>query len=108
MNIEILGQGAFETALVHLEPGERFCSQSGAMYRTSANVDIDVTTRTRGSGGLFAGVKRLLAGEHFFFSTYTTTDGQAGHVGLAPTHQGQVRQIQVDPSRGWVCAGDEA
>ena len=33
MEIEILGQGAFESALVHLEPGERFVSESGALYR---------------------------------------------------------------------------
>ena len=56
MNIEILGKGAFESALVHLDPGERFVSESGALYRASPNVDIDVTTRSGGSGGLLAGM----------------------------------------------------
>jgi uncharacterized protein (TIGR00266 family) len=54
---------------------------------------------------LFAGVKRLLAKENFFFSTYATNDGQPGEVGLAPTHQGEVFLIDVDPSINWVCAG---
>ena len=82
MNIQILGRGAFGSALVHLKSGESFCSESGAMYRASANIDINVTTRSRSSGGLLAGVKRLFAGENFFFSTYSTNDGREGEVGL--------------------------
>jgi uncharacterized protein (TIGR00266 family) len=105
MQIEILGKGAFESALVHLEPGERFVSESGALYRASANVEIDVTTRSRGSGGLLGGVKRLFAGENFFFSTYQTRDGQPGEVGLAPVHQGEVFLVDVEPSTNWLCAG---
>ena len=105
MNVEILGKGAFESALVQLDPGEQFVSESGAMYRASANVDIDVTTKSRGKGGLLGGVKRLLAGDNFFLSTYKTNDGQSGEVGLAPTHQGEVFVIDVEPSKPWICAG---
>jgi uncharacterized protein (TIGR00266 family) len=105
MDIEILGEGAFESALVHIGPGERFVSESGAMYRASPNIDIDVTTRSKGSGGLLGGVKRLFAGESFFFSTYATTDGQPGEVGVAPTHQGELFLIDVDPATTWVCTG---
>jgi uncharacterized protein (TIGR00266 family) len=105
MNIEILSKGAFESALVHLERGEQFVSDAGAMYRASANVDVDVTTRSRGSGGLMAGVKRLLSADTFFLSTYQTTDGQPGEVGVAPTHQGEVFVIDVEPSTPWICAG---
>ena len=105
MNIEILSQGAFESALVHLDPGEQFVSEAGAMYRASPNIDIDVTTRSRGSGGLLGGVKRMLAGDSFFLSTYQTTDGRSGEVGLAPTHQGELFLIEVEPSTPWICAG---
>ena len=105
MRIEILGEGAFESALIHLDPGERFISESGAMYRASGNVDIDVTTQSGGSGGLLGGMKRLLARENFFFSTYSTNDGRPGEVGLAPTHQGEVFLIDVEPSVHWLCAG---
>lgn len=105
MEIEILGKGAFESALVHLESGERFVSESGAMYRTSSNVDVDVTTRSGRSGGFLSGVKRMLASESFFLSTYATTDGQRGEVGLAPTHQGEIFLIDVDPAVTWVCTG---
>ncbi|MFW6171032.1 MAG: TIGR00266 family protein [Planctomycetota bacterium] len=105
MEIEILGEGAFESALVHLQPGEQFTSEAGAMYRTSSNVDVDVTTQGGSSGGLLSGVKRMLASESFFFSTYVTNDRQAGEVGLAPTHQGEVFLIDVDPAVTWVCTG---
>lgn len=105
MDIEIQGEGAFESALVRLQSGETFVSESGAMYRASSNVDIDVTTRSRGKGGLLGGLKRMLSGESFFLSTYKTTDGQSGEVGLAPTHQGQLRMIEVDSSVDWMCAG---
>jgi uncharacterized protein (TIGR00266 family) len=106
MNVEILPNGAFYSALVHLEAGDRFQSDSGAMFRASSNVDIDVTTRPKGKGaGLLGGLKRLVAGDSFFLSTYSTTDGGPGEVGLAPTLQGQVRLVDVVPGTGWMCAG---
>ena len=105
MQNEILGEGAFESALIQLQPGEKFISESGAMYRASANIDVDVTTKTGGSGGLIGGMKRMLAKESFFFSTYSTRDGSPGEVGLAPTHQGEVFQIEVDGTSNWMCSG---
>ena len=105
MKIDILKRGAFGSALVHLQPGETFISESGAMFRASSNVDIDVTTKSKGKGGILAGIKRLIGGEHFFFSTYRVTDGSSGEVGLAPTLQGEVRVVDVDPSISWLCAG---
>jgi len=73
MRIEVLARGAFGSALVGLEPGESLVSESGAMFRASSNVEIDVSTRPKGSrGGILAGVKRLLGGEHFFFSHVST------------------------------------
>jgi uncharacterized protein (TIGR00266 family) len=105
MKIEVVGKGSFASALIHLNPGESFISEAGAMYRASNNIDIDVTTKTRGKGGFFSGLKRLFGGESFFLSKYEITDGQAGEVGLAPTHQGEIRAVQLDGSKVWLCAG---
>ena len=102
MNIELLDQGAFTSALVHLDPGDRFVSESGAMFRASSNVNIDVTTRSKSSGGFFGGVKRLLAAENFFFSTYEVNDGQPGE-GLRP---GPESRLHVD--RPYPDDGDES
>ena len=105
MKIEIVGKGSFASALIHLNPGETFVSEAGAMYRASANMDIDVTTKTRGKGGFFSGLKRLLGGESFFMSTYQVLDGNPGEVGLAPTHQGEIKAVPLDGSKAWLCAG---
>jgi uncharacterized protein (AIM24 family) len=105
VKIEILNPGAFGSALVHLEPGESFVSESGAMFRASGNLDIDVTTRSQGKGGILAGVKRLLGGENFFFSTYRPQGGGRGEVGLAPTLGGEVRRVELDGASPWLCAG---
>ncbi len=105
MEIEIQDRGAFGSALVHLQPGEEFMSESGAMFRASKNIDIDVTRKPRGGGGILSGVKRLLAAEHFFMSRYQVTDTQPGEVGLAPVLQGEVRTVTADGQNHWVCTG---
>ena len=55
-------------------------------------------------GALKSGIKAMFAGESFFLSTYTPNDGQVGEVGLAPTHQGEVRSVKVGPEV-WICSG---
>ena len=105
MEIEVFDKGAFSWALVKLRPGERFASEAGALFRASGNIDIDVTTRSRRSGGLLAGVKRMLAGESFFFSMYSCSDRSDGEVGLAPTLQGEIAVIECDGVSEWICTG---
>jgi uncharacterized protein (TIGR00266 family) len=105
VKIDVREQGVFSVAVVHLSPGEEFVSEAGALYRSSSNVDIDVTTKSHGQGGLLSGLKRMLAGNTFFFSTYRVLDSQPGEVGLAPTHLGSVHRIDVTPEQGWLCTG---
>ena len=105
MHVEAMQRGAFGWALVSLDPGERFVAEAGSMFRASSNVDIDVTTRSRDTGGLMSGIKRMIAGENFFFSTFTSADGDPAEVGLAPTLQGEVAVIDCDGRNAWVCAG---
>ena len=85
MHIEIADNGAFGSALVHLRPSEEFVSEAGSMFRASDNVDIDVTTRSRSSGGIMSGIKRMIAGENFFFSRYSVVDDRDAEIGLAPS-----------------------
>ncbi len=101
----ITGGGGFQAALVRIRPGESFMSESGSMFRASGNIDVDVTTRTRSSGGLLSGIRRLFAQESFFLSEYRTTDGSEGEVGLAPKLPGSMAVIDCTGYRKWVCAG---
>ncbi len=108
MNVKIDTEGAFGSALIILEPGEKFVSEAGAMYRASANIDIDVESRRKKDEGMWgafkSGIRAMFAGESFFLSSYTPNDGQSGEVGLAPTHQGEVRSVKVG-SDVWICSG---
>ena len=105
MDITIAEKGAFSSALVKLQPGEQFVSEAGALFRASPNIDIDVTTRSGRSGGLLGGLKRALASESFFFSTYVCEGEEDGEVGLAPKLQGGITLIECDGGRSWICTG---
>ena len=107
MNIEVDTEGAFGSAVVKLEPGEKFVSEAGSMYRASSNVEIEVVSRKKEGqgffGGIAAGLKAMMAGETYHLNSYQAGGGP-GEVGLAPTHQGEVRKVEVG-SETWICSG---
>ena len=105
MDVQVMDRGAFSWVEVGLRGEEQFVSESGAMFRASTNIDIEVTTRGKGGGGIMSGIGRSLAGESFFLSTYRTTDDKPGEVGLAPTHAGQIQKIDCDGVARWLCTG---
>ena len=107
MEITIQDSGAFAAAAVHLGPGETFHSEAGCYFHSTPNVDIDVTTRRRssGGGGLMGGLKSMLAGDSFFLSRYSSTDGREATVHLAPGLPGDVRRVDLDGSTRWLCFG---
>lgn len=110
MELRTVQDGAFAWASVVLDPGESFVSEAGAMFRRDAHVDVDVTVRHKGGGGVFGtlrrGLGRLFSGDSFFLSKYTTEGGR-GEVALAPTLAGSVHRIDLGGSGGdeWNCAG---
>ena len=66
MNIKVDSEGAFGSSIVVLEPGEKFVSEAGAMYRASPNMSIEVESRRKKDEGLWgafkSGVKAMFAG----------------------------------------------
>ena len=104
-NYTVSQAGSYRSVIVELDRGENFTSEAGVMFRASDNIEIDVTTRSRGVGGLMSGVRRMMSGESFFLSTYRTRDGGPGEIGLAPTLAGDVAVIECSGAGGWLCAG---
>ena len=104
-NYRVSEEGSYRSVVVELEGDEQFTSEAGAMFRSSDNIVIDVTTRSRGNGGLMGGVRRMMAGESFFLSSYQTRDHAPGEVGLAPTLAGDLAVIECPGVGGWLCAG---
>ena len=103
MEIKILSPGAFASAQVLLGGGDSFVSEAGLMVRMDAHIDLDVTTRPKGKGGMFAGLKRMVGGDSFFMSTYHASS--PGEVVLAPILPGDVYHVELDGKASWVCAG---
>ncbi len=104
MQVRVLDPGAFAHARVRLEPGESFVSEAGAMFRMDPVLDLDVTVRTGGRGGVWTGLGRMLGGDSFFLSTYTATTAP-GEVSLAPVLPGELRVLDGTSADAWTCTG---
>lgn len=70
MKIELLHQPDSAIAHVTLNAGEEIIAQAGAMVAMSAELNTSTTLRKGKSGGIMGGLKRMLAGESLFLSTF--------------------------------------
>ena len=90
MDITIKHHPAFALAIAQLAPNETIKVEPGAMVSHSDGLIMD----TKAEGGLFGGLKRMVAGESFFQNTYTAP-AQGGELTLAPTLPGDMRVIDI-------------
>lgn len=99
MRFEIRHRPAYALAIVHIDPGETILAEGGAMVSHSSNVTMETSAGKKGDGligGLFKGLKRMVAGESFFQNRFTA-QGSEGHVTLAPTPQGDIVTYDLAP-----------
>ena len=96
MNANILFDPAYAVLSVDLDPGESIRAEPGAMVHQS-----DVELQTGAPGGLFKGLRHLLARESFFINTFTARPA-GGNVTLAPTTPGDIHPHQIDPGQSLV------
>ncbi len=71
MQIEIKHGPSGTAALCHFSPGDTMTAESGSFMAMTPNITMTTSTRSRGKGGLLAGVKRLLSGESFFLNHFS-------------------------------------
>jgi uncharacterized protein (TIGR00266 family) len=71
MQTEILCRPAASVGKLTLETGERVTCEVGAMIAMSTGFQVETSTHARGGGGIWAGVKRMVAGENFFLNHFT-------------------------------------
>ena len=90
MDVTIKHQPAFSLAVVRLTANERIKVEPGAMVSHSDGL----TTETKAQGGLFGGLKRMVAGESFFQNTWKAP-GQGGEITLAPTLPGDMVTLNI-------------
>ena len=71
MKHEVLCRPAASVVRFWMETGEQITCEAGSMIAMSQGMTVETTTRTRGGGGVFSGLRRMLAGESFFLNHFT-------------------------------------
>lgn len=94
MEIEIQHGPGNAVARLRLAPGETTTAEGGAMIAMDGNVSITTSTKSKGSGGLLKGLKRLVSGESFFLNHFTAGSG-GGEVIVAATLAGDMMQYEL-------------
>jgi uncharacterized protein (TIGR00266 family) len=84
----------FQAVVITLDSGEAVRAEPGSFMWMESGIDMATST----GGGLMAGLKRKIAGESFFITTFTNTAGERREVAFAASYPGKI--LPVDLSRG--------
>jgi len=89
MKLEFLHQPDSAIAKVMMDPQEELLAEAGAMVAMSSHINVDTTLRKGKGGGVLGGLKRMLAGESLFLSTFRSGSAPA-EIYLAPSLMGDI------------------
>lgn len=103
MEIELLHQPDSAIAKITLIGGEELVAQAGAMIAMSGHINASTTLRRGKGGGVFGGLKRVLAGESLFLSVFRTPI--TGEIFLAPKLLGDLLVYDLSQSELVVQSG---
>lgn len=96
MRYEVSGS-TMQTVSIDLERGEKLYSQTATMAWMSDTIRMSTHT----GGGLFAGLKRALAGGGLFITEFESES--RGHIAFAPRFPGQIVVEQLLPGQSLIC-----
>jgi len=100
MDVTIEYQPAYTLATVKLAPNEEIKVEPGAMVSHTDGI----TTETKAEGGLFGGLKRMVAGESFFQNTWKAP-AQGGEITLAPSLPGDMITLNIGANEFLLASG---
>jgi uncharacterized protein (TIGR00266 family) len=115
MNLEVQHAPSYAIVIAHLDAGEAVIAEGGAMVSMDTQIKIHTSAGKEGDsalGGLFKGLKRMVAGESFFQNRYVA-EGSAGHITFAPALQGDIAVYQLAEgtlliqSSSFLCSGPD-
>jgi len=89
-----------QAVVVPLQAGQEVQAEPGAMLYMAGEVVME----SKLSGGLLGGLKRMIAGESLFLSRFVARS--AGQVAFAAPHPGQLKRVDLDGRRAWLCQRD--
>jgi uncharacterized protein (TIGR00266 family) len=91
-----------QAVIVTLDPGEAVQAEAGAMMFLED--DIEMNTQT--GGGLMKGVKRILAGESFFITTFTNGGKTPKKCAFAAPYPGKILTTDLKETGPILCQRD--
>ncbi len=89
MQVDLLHQPDSAIACVTLDAGEEIIAEAGAMIAMNDSIQVNTTLRKGRGGGIMGGLKRMLAGESLFLSTFRSLQN-GDEVWLAPKLIGDI------------------
>lgn len=104
MQIEIVNSPGNAAAKVALGPGEKVIAESGAMIAMTKNIDVVTTTKTKGGGGFFKGLKRMFASESLFLNVFTAP-AEGGEVYFGQDLLGDMVVYELDGTKELIVQG---
>jgi uncharacterized protein (TIGR00266 family) len=93
-----VSSGHTPAVVIGLDPGEEVVAEAGAMMFLSGGV----TMRAEMHGGLAGGLKRAMAGESMFLTTYRA-ETTSGAIGLTGPYPGSIRELTMDGTTDVIC-----
>jgi len=90
IDYELLGDD-FQAVVVTLDPGEGVRAEPGSMMWMEEGIQMDTST----GGGVFSGLKRMVAGESFFITTFTNTSHERSRLAFAADYPGKILPVDL-------------
>lgn len=94
MKVDILHRPDSAIAKIDMAPQEELVAEAGSMVAMSSHLDVNTTLRKGKGGGVFGGLKRMMAGESLFLSVFRSGT-QAAEIYLAPKLMGDILPYQM-------------
>ena len=76
---------------IELDPNEAVRAEVGAMLLMEEGIEMQTGT----GGGMFSGLKRMIAGENFFITSFLNTAQSKKHVMFAAPYPGRIIPLQL-------------
>jgi len=91
-----------QAVIVALDPGEIVQAESGAMMFMEQGVEMN----TEMQGGLFGGLKRMVAGESLFLVTFINNGRDKRRVAFAAPYPGKIITLNLAETGSMICQRD--
>lgn len=108
LKYEILGDD-MQAVILSLENGQTVRAEAGSMMYMTNSINMQTTMGGKEGGGLvgglMSGLKRAVAGESFFITTFTA-EGNPGQVAFTPPYPGKIVALDLSQTGPMICQRD--